>query len=159
MQPQRTSAEQSHLDAGDGVERTGVQARGGVRRGASKVLVISTLLAVVAIGAIWMLSARPATRAAPSTSVSASGQTAALTSAPRSTTLKSPEWDQAHLGADGVEKCGAFRRVLNRVTALQGSGARAISASESTQLDTALNAAKAMPPASLTPAECGVPLG
>jgi hypothetical protein len=42
--------------AGDGAELTVTQARSGVRRGVSKVLVISTLLAIVGLGGAWFLT-------------------------------------------------------------------------------------------------------
>jgi len=59
MPNDRDASELSHLGAGRGVERTVTEARGGVQRGVSKILGISTLLAVVAIGAIWFLAAHP----------------------------------------------------------------------------------------------------
>jgi len=46
--------------AGDGVELSVTEARSGVRRGMSKVMVISTLLAVIALVAIWLLMAHQA---------------------------------------------------------------------------------------------------
>ncbi len=45
--------------AGDGVELTVTQARAGVRRGVSKILVISTALTVIALAAAWLLAPRP----------------------------------------------------------------------------------------------------
>jgi len=120
----------------------------------TKILVTSTLLAVVAIGAVWLLSAWTAPRAQQSMVI----QTAALTSAPQPP-LKGRVWDQARLGADGLEKCSAFRQVLNHATELQGAGRGSMSPSERTQLEAELNAANAMPPMSLTPVQCGVPLG
>ena len=142
----------SHAEAGDGVERTVTQARGGVRRGVTKILVVSMLLAVVAVGAVWLMSARSTSRAQQS-------QTAALASAPQPSPLKSQVWDQAHLGADGLEKCSAFRQVLNHGAELQGADRGPMSSSERAQLEAELTSAKAMPPVSLTPFQCGVPLG
>jgi hypothetical protein len=46
--------------AGDGVELTVTEARAGVRRGVSKILVISTVLAGVALSAAWIFAPRPA---------------------------------------------------------------------------------------------------
>jgi hypothetical protein len=155
MQTERPLTDQSHADAGDGVERTVTQARGGVRRGVTKILVISTFLAVVALGAVWLLSSRTAPRAQQSLAT----QTAGFTSAPQRDPLKSRVWDQAHLGADGLEKCSAFRQVLNHGAELQGAGRGLMSSSERAQLEAELTSAKAMPPVSLTPFQCGVPLG
>ena len=155
MKSQRPLTEQSHRDAGDGVERTVTQARGGVRRGMTKILVISTLLAVGAVSAVWLVSARTA----PGAQQSLGTRTAALVSAPQRSPLKSKVWDQANLGADGLEKCSAFRQVLSHATELQGAGRGPISQSERTQLEAELNTAKTMPPVSLTPFQCGVPLG
>ena len=98
METQRPLTEPSHADAGDGVERTVTQARGGVRRGMTKVLVISTVLAVIAIGAVWLITTRTSPRAHQSTVT----QTAALTPASPPNPLKSQVWDQAHLGASGL---------------------------------------------------------
>ena len=155
MKTQRPLTELSHADAGDGVERTVTQARGGVRRGMTKVLVVSTVLAVIAVGAVWLITTRTSPRAHQSTVT----QTAALTPASPPNPLKSQVWDQAHLGAGGLEKCSALRKVLNHATELQGAGRGSMSPSERTQLDAELNTAKAMPPVSLTPSQCGVPLG
>jgi hypothetical protein len=154
MKTQRPT-ELSRADAGDGVERTVTQARGGVRRGMTKVLVVSTVLAVIAVGAVWLLSARTARHAQQSTVT----QTAALTPASPPNPLKSQVWDQAHLGADGLEKCSAFRHVVNHTAELQGAGRGPMSPSERAQLEAELNSAKMMPPVSLTPFQCGVPLG
>jgi hypothetical protein len=49
--------------AGDGVELTVTQARAGVRRGVSKILVISTVLAVIAVAAVWFVTPRHASGA------------------------------------------------------------------------------------------------
>ena len=155
MQTERPLTDQSHADAGDGVERTVTQARGGVRRGMSKVLVASTVLAVIAVGAVWLLSARNA----PLAQQSMVTQPAALASAPQPNALKGQVWDQAHLGADGLEKCSAFRQVLNHTDQLQGAGRGPMSPAERTQLEAELNTAKMMQPAALTPFQCGVPLG
>jgi len=43
--------------AGDGMELSVTEARAGVRRGVSKIMVISTLLAIVAMGAVWLFMA------------------------------------------------------------------------------------------------------
>jgi len=155
MKSQRPLTEQTQRDAGDGVERTVTQARGGVRRGMTKILVMSTLLAVGAMGVVWLLSAQTA----PRTQQSPGTQAAALASAPQPNELKSQAWDQAHLGAAGLEKCSAFRQVLARTTSLEDAGRGPMSSSERTQIDAELNTAKAMPPVSLTSFQCGVPLG
>jgi hypothetical protein len=155
MQGERPLTKQEHVDAGDGVERTVTQARGGVRRGMTKrVLALSTLLAVIGIGAIWLLYAGFAPNSQPSLPT----QTAAA-AAPQPNLVRSQAWDQAHLGADGLEKCSAFRKVFDRTTALQGRDQGQMSASERTALVAELNTAKAMPPVSLTPFQCGIPLG
>jgi hypothetical protein len=73
--------------------------------------------------------------------------------------LKSQVWDQAHLGADGLTKCSAFRQALNHTAELQGAGREPMSPSDRAQLEAELNTAKTMPPVSLTPLQCGVPLG
>ena len=49
--------------AGDGVELTVTQAHAGVRRGVSRILVISTALAVVALFAAWIFMPRHASGA------------------------------------------------------------------------------------------------
>ncbi len=155
MQTEHPTTEQSHIDAGDGVERSVTEARGGVRRGMGKILAISTVLAVVAIGAVWILAAHP-TRPALSAQTT---QPSALAEAPQANALKSRAWDQAHLGADGMKKCSAFRRVLKDTTEMRGAGHAPMSASQITLLEEELNTARSMPPVSLTPFQCGVPLG
>jgi hypothetical protein len=49
--------------AGDGVELTVTQARAGVRGGVSKILVISTVLAVIAVATAWFVTPRHASGA------------------------------------------------------------------------------------------------
>jgi len=147
MQNQTPTPEQSHINAGDGVHRTVTQARGGVRRGVIKVLVFSTLLAVVAMTAVWYFSARSAAPPAVTTTATA-----------HPTALASGAWDRGHLGANGLEKCQAFRLVLEHTTQAQTSGGGSISSAQANRLQAELNAAKQMPPASVTPFECGVPL-
>jgi hypothetical protein len=144
--------EQAHIDAGDGVERTVTEARGGVRRGVSKIMAISTVLAVVAIGAVWLLASRPKTPPM-------SAQTPTPASSPQSNALNSQAWDQGHLGADGMKKCSAFRKVLRDSNEMRAAGRGPTSPSQRTQLEAELNTAKSMTPLSLTPFQCGVPLG
>jgi len=50
--PQSTG--EAHV--GDGVELSATQARAGVRRGVSKILVISTLLVIIGLGGAWFLT-------------------------------------------------------------------------------------------------------
>lgn len=153
MQSNKSPTKQAHADGGHGVVRTVTQARGGVRRGMTKVLVISMLLTAVAIGAVWLLSPLRATH------MQQPYPTAALASAPQPNALKSRAWDQAHLGAYGLEKCSAFRKVLDHTTELASPDHGPMSSSERIQLDAELNTAKLMPPVALTPLQCGVPLG
>lgn len=150
MQNQPPTSDQARIEADDGVHRTVTQARGGVRRGVIKVLGISTLLAVIAMAAVWYFSARPV---GPSTSPSA-----APAQMPQPTALASRAWDLRHLGANGLEKCKAFRLVLKHTTAAQAVGGGSISAGQVNRLQTELNTAKQMPPVLLTPFQCGVPL-
>jgi len=152
MAHDQEATEQSHLDAGDGVERTVTQARSGVRRGVSKILVISTVLAVLAIGAVWILAARPARQ-------SIAIQTIAPATAQQANTLRSQAWDQSRLGAQGMAKCSAFRQVLKHTGELRSAEPGAMSRSQRTELDAELKTAKDMQPAALTPFQCGVPLG
>jgi hypothetical protein len=63
-----------------------------------------------------------------------------------------------HLGAVGLEKCRAFRLVVRHTRHLQAAGGGAITAAATHRLEAELASAKAMPPRSLTPAQCGVPL-
>ena len=152
MQNQTSTSDKAHIDAGDGVQRTETQARGGVRRGVIKVLVASTLLAVIAMAAVWYLSARSS---APPASPPAA-TTATQTSQPNA--LESGAWDRRHLGANGLLKCQAFRLVLKHTTEAQASEGGSISSGQANRLQTELKAAKQMPPASVTPFQCGVPL-
>jgi hypothetical protein len=141
-------------DAGDGVELTVTEARSAVPRGISKVLVISTTLAVIGIGLVWFMSERPVSQPTPKAAqVSAQPQAAQA-----QTALASGAWDRRGLGAAGLEKCRAFGKVLSDTRELQASGGGALSKARRGRLDTELNAAKAMAPATLTPAQCGVPL-
>jgi hypothetical protein len=152
MPNDQVSAEQAHRDAGDGVECTVTRARGGVRRGVSKILVISTALAVIALGAIWFVAARPAHQSM------STGAAAAATPQP-SDALTSRAWDQSHLGAQGMAKCSAFRRFLRDTSRLQGEGGGTLSHAQRIVLDEELKTAQAMQPVALTPVQCGVPIG
>ena len=147
MKTAKTS-KQGHVDAGDGVELTVTEARGGVRRGVIVVLVVSTLLAAVGLGAIAMFATHYAPRP-PTPMIAALAQP---------DTLKTRTWDLGHLGANGLEKCSAFRRVLKHTSALQTTGGGTITYGERARLDAELAAANKMPPAALTPMQCGVPL-
>ena len=151
MQSKIPSANQDHIDAGDGVERTVTQARSGVRRGMIKVLGISVVLAIVAIGAVFVISPHPRQPATltPSPAPSVVAQT---------NTLQTSAWDRRHLEANGLQKCRAFRQVVKHTSALQASGGGTISQAQSIRLEAELSAAKAMAPTSLTPMQCGVPL-
>jgi hypothetical protein len=142
-------SEQPQADSGDRVELTVTQARGGVRRGMTKVLVISTLLAVASLGAIGIFASRTAPKPP---------KPYAIAAATQSDMLKGRTWDDAHLGANGLEKCNAFRRVVEHAAALQTAGGGTISSAVRMRLDTELAAAKEMPPAALRPGQCGVPL-
>ena len=151
MQSKYPSTEQSHADAGDGVERTVTQARGGVRRGMLKVLLISTVLAIAGIGAVVLISGLP--RQHPALT-----QTTAPGDAGNANTLATRTGDSDHLGANGLEKCQAFRLVVEHTQAFQAAGGGTISPAQTSGLQAELGAADAMPPRSLTPAQCGVPL-
>ncbi len=131
-------------DVGEGVELSATQARGATpRRGMMSVLALSALAAIVAIGVIWLVTARLfAARPAP-------GPPDTLPS--RAQALRT-------LGPDAVQKCAAFRRLIDRTRRDQAGGGGDISASERKSLQDALEAAQALPPASLTPVQCGVPL-
>lgn len=72
--------------------------------------------------------------------------------------LRSRAWTLRHLGPNGLEKCRAFRTVVNNTMQLQKAGGGRISPVERKRLDAELSAAKAMPPRRLTPFTCGVPL-
>ena len=146
----QTTSERSHAGAGDRVELTVTKARGGVRRGMIVVLVISTVLAVVCLGAIEIFAT---THTAPRPA-----KTPVIAAPPQSGTLRGPTWDLAHLGANGLEKCSAFRRVVRQTTALQTAGGGTISSAARIRLDADLAAAQKMPPSALTPMQCGVPL-
>jgi len=114
------------------------------------VLVISTVLAVVCLGAIEIFAT---THTAPRPV-----KISVIATPPNSDTLRRPTWDLAHLDANGLEKCSAFRRVVGHTTALQTAGGGTISSAARIRLDADLAAAKKMPPAALTPMQCGVPL-
>jgi hypothetical protein len=171
MSTEPTLTKQDHIDAGDGVERTVTEARSGVRRGISKILVISTVLAVGAIGGVWLLAAHPRTPAtsaqapasppggAPASAVSTSQNSPALQNAPASSNvLRTQAWDQAHLGPDGMKKCSAFRKVLQDSQEAQGRDNGTMSAAQRSRLSQELSEARTMPPAAVTPFKCGVPL-
>jgi hypothetical protein len=151
MQHNYPTTEQAQADAGDGVERTVTQARGGVRRGMLKVLLISTMTAIAVMGAIIFFCARPGPRAAPAAAPGSPAPSGAAT-------LASGTWDASHLGANGLEKCQAFRMVVMHTHAFQADGGGTISTGQRSSLQAELNAAEAMAPKSLTPAQCGVPL-
>jgi len=151
MQSKYPSTEQSHADAGDGVERTVTQARGGVRRGMLKVLLISTVLGIAGIGAVVLFSGLPRQHATLT-------QTAAPGAAGTANVLATRTWDSDHLGANGLEKCQAFRLVVKHTQAFQAAGGGTISPTQRSSLQDELSAADAMPPRSLTPTQCGVPL-
>ena len=155
MQNQTPTSEQSHIDAGDGVHRTLTQARGGVRRGVIYVLAASTLLAVIAMAVVWYISAHSALSSTGPTATATAATTSALA---QPTALASGTWDRGHLGASGLEKCRAFRLVLKHTTEAQASGGGTITSGQANRLLAELNEAKQMPPASVTPFECGVPL-
>ena len=86
-------------------------------------------------------------------------RTAEIASTAQPNLVRSQAWDQAHLGAEGLVKCSALRKVLDRTDALQGDDRGPMAASQRTALVAELETAKAMPPASLTPFECGIPIG
>jgi hypothetical protein len=151
MQSKIQSAKQSHIDAGDGVQRTVTQARAGVRRGMIKVLAISTGLAILAIGAVFLLSPHPRQQ---STSIQAPAPSVVA----QTDTLETRTWDGSHLEANGLEKCRAFRQVVKHTAALQVAGGGTISRGQTMRIQAELNAARAMPPTSLTPMQCGVSL-
>jgi hypothetical protein len=151
MQTRHSTAAQSHADAGDGVERTVTQARGGVRRGMLKVLLISMVLAVAGIGVVLMITGLPRQHAA-------STRGAAPAVAGNANSIVTETRDGGHLGANGLEKCEAFRLVIKHTQAFQAIGGGTISAAQRSGLQEELSIADAMPPKSLTPAQCGAPL-
>jgi hypothetical protein len=82
----------------------------------------------------------------------------AVANAGPSDVLHNRTWALRHLGANGLEKCRAFRLVRKHTAQLQVAGGGTITAGERGRLETELGSAKAMPPRSLTPFQCGVPL-
>jgi hypothetical protein len=147
MDKQRFSA--GNPGAAAASDLTVTQARGGVRRGVSKVLVVSTLLAVVAITAVALLAVHnsPAPLAA-----------APQGSVRQSDILRSRAWAAAHLGPAVLAKCQAFRQVVDRTAQLQAAGGGTLSTAETARLEAELRAATSMSPSTLTPFQCGVPL-
>jgi hypothetical protein len=89
--------------------------------------------------------------------VAASGL-ATQTAAANSDHLDNRDWMLSHLGAEGLRKCRVFKRILRQTQELQQTGHGAITGPERERLQQALDRAKAMPPAPLTPAQCGVAL-
>lgn len=67
-------------------------------------------------------------------------------------------WALDHLGPAGLAKCRAFRRVRQETAGLQKAGEGTITRGERLRLEQRLARARAMPPASVTPVKCGVPL-
>ena len=57
-----------------------------------------------------------------------------------------------------MAKCRAFRLVVRHTTEAQAGRAGPISPDAADRIQAELNAAKKMPPTSLTPFQCGVPL-
>jgi hypothetical protein len=110
-------------------------------------------LTVITLAAVWFVSARTE---APSASLPAAAATATQPSPPAA--LAGRVWDRGNLGASGLEKCAAFRQVLKRTAEAQAAGGGSISSDQANRLQTELNAAKRMPPASVTPLQCGVAL-
>jgi hypothetical protein len=72
--------------------------------------------------------------------------------------LPTRTWALAHLGANTVQKCAAFRKILVQTQHMQAADGGTISAADATHLQKALSEAKAMTPESVTPPQCGVPL-
>ncbi len=83
---------------------------------------------------------------------------AAVFAAPNAQGLHTRVWDLAHLGPDGVAKCDAFREIFQQTGRLQRGDAGKLPAVWRRDLVSKLAKAKAMPPRSLTPVKCGVPL-
>ncbi len=63
-----------------------------------------------------------------------------------------------HFGPDSLPKCRAFARVLHDTRMLQKAHNGRMPASARKRLERELKQARAMAPASTTPAKCGVPL-
>ncbi len=109
------------------------------------------MLAVVGIGAVFLFSGHPRRH---STLI----QNTAPGAPVNTNTLVTRAWDSDHLGADGLEKCQAFRLVVEHTRAFQASGGGTISAAQRSELQAELSAANAMPPRPLIASQCGVPL-
>jgi hypothetical protein len=80
------------------------------------------------------------------------------TNADSSDKLRGSTWTRAHLGAQGLAKCQAYRRVRMATTQLQQAGGGTITTVDRRRLERQLAAARRLPPRALTPFQCGVPL-
>jgi hypothetical protein len=72
--------------------------------------------------------------------------------------LSGQDWRMQHLDANGMAKCRAFRRVRQDTGELQKARGGRLTLIEQKRLESELKRANAMAPASVTPAQCGVPL-
>jgi len=73
-------------------------------------------------------------------------------------TLQGRDWALRHLGPSGLEKCSACRTVRAHTARLQIGGRGTITVDQRHGLEAELASAQHMPPKSLTPFQCGVPL-
>ena len=65
---------------------------------------------------------------------------------------------ELHMGPNSEAKCRAFRHVMTDTQALQRAHGGALPTAARLRLQAELARARAKPPASLTPARCGLPL-
>ena len=70
----------------------------------------------------------------------------------------SGEYDQERLGAGGLQKCTAYRKVRQHSDEMQAADHGVLSPGDTHRLMVELKQAKHMAPRKLTPADCGVPL-
>ncbi len=72
--------------------------------------------------------------------------------------LRSKSWEYSHLGAGGIAKCSAYRKIAQETRALQKGDQGRLQADYRRSLTQKLAAANAMSPMSVTPRKCGVAL-
>ncbi len=67
-------------------------------------------------------------------------------------------FDQEHLGPGGLHKCRAYKQVRHHSDEMQAKDHGQLTPGDTRRLIAELSRARHMPPAKLTPADCGVPL-
>jgi hypothetical protein len=72
--------------------------------------------------------------------------------------LQTRTWTLQHLGPDGLAKCRAFKAVVRHTLVLQKTDGGTITPIERKRIGAELASARAMTPADVTAAKCGVPL-